>query len=329
MKVFEDAAKAERRKEREAKKEAKKKAKERAAARGNLEDGEEAENSDEEEDEEEAEAEEAEEEQSTFEIPADKLVFQGNAADRQAVLAHRKWVEVETARLSRARYVWEKERRKKQMEETATRNAGRLAREREEVGHEKKMDSFDRELARIAIRAQHLGLDRNLSRYWWGLASQRVDVFVETEEGRWGKFASLDDLTEFVQALDSGGVRERALVGEIRLPRRPDGVRASSGQPRRARKGLAGGIRGPLLYHPELHEARGDGGRQSEGRDREGRRRRPDAHLLPHRPRRLRRLGRPKRDRCPLLRRERPDLCSDGCAEPWGRTPAPGQGCRI
>merc|ERR1712078_323403 len=218
MKVFEDAAKAERRKEREAKKEAKKKAKERAAARGNLEDGEEAENS--------------EEEEPTFEIPADKLVFQGNAADRQAVLAHRKWVEVETARLSRARYVWEKERRKKQMEETAARNAGRLAREREEVGHEKKMDSFDRELARIAIRAQHLGLDRNLSRYWWGLASQRADVFVETEEGRWGKFASLDDLTEFVQALDSrSGPRIpparpfRARRGCPELARTPSGRR--------------------------------------------------------------------------------------------------------
>ena len=212
MKVFEDAAKAERRKEREAKQEAKKKAEERAAARGNIEDGEEADNSEEEEEEEEAEA---EEEQPTFEIPADKLVFQGNAADRQAVLAHRKWVEVETARLSRERHVWEKERRKKHMEETAARNADRLAREREEVGYEKKMDSFDRELARIAIRAQHLGLDRNLSRYWWGLASQRADVFVETEEGRWGKFASLDDLTEFVQALDSRGVRERALLGEF------------------------------------------------------------------------------------------------------------------
>ena len=163
----------------------------------------------------EAGAEEAEEEQPTFEIPADKLVFQGNAADRQAVLAHRKWVEVETARLSRERYVWEKERRKKQMEETAARNADRLAREREEMSYEKKMDSFDRELARIAIRAQHLGLDRNLSRYWWGLASQRADVFVETEEGRWGKFVSLDDLTEVVQALDSRGVRERALLGEF------------------------------------------------------------------------------------------------------------------
>jgi hypothetical protein len=214
MKVFEDAAKAERRKEREAKQEAKKKAEERAAARDNIEDGEEAEHSEEEE-EEEALAEEAEEEQPTFEIPADKLVFQGNAADRQAVLAHRKWVEVETARLSRERYVWEKERRKKQMEETAARNADRLAREREEVSYEKKMDSFDRELARIAIRAQHLGLDRNLSRYWWGLASQRADVFVETEEGRWGKFVSLDDLTEVVQALDSRGVRERALLGEF------------------------------------------------------------------------------------------------------------------
>jgi hypothetical protein len=216
MKVFEDAAKAERRKEREAKQEAKKKAEERAAARDNIEDGEEAEHSEEEEEEEEeALAEEAEEEQPTFEIPADKLVFQGNAADRQAVLAHRKWVEVETARLSRERYVWEKERRKKQMEETAARNADRLAREREEVSYEKKMDSFDRELARIAIRAQHLGLDRNLSRYWWGLASQRADVFVETEEGRWGKFVSLDDLTEVVQALDSRGVRERALLGEF------------------------------------------------------------------------------------------------------------------
>ena len=215
MKVFEDAAKAERRKEREAKMEAKKKAEERAAARDNIEDGEEAEHSEEEEEEEEAGAEEAEEEQPTFEIPADKLVFQGNAADRQAVLAHRKWVEVETARLSRERYVWEKERRKKQMEETAARNADRLAREREEVSYEKKMDSFDRELARIAIRAQHLGLDRNLSRYWWGLASQRADVFVETEEGRWGKFVSLDDLTEVVQALDSRGVRERALLGEF------------------------------------------------------------------------------------------------------------------
>jgi len=210
MKVFEDADKEKRRQEREAKREAKKKAAARAAAR----DGEDVENSEDEEEDDDDDVEE-EEEVPCFEIPADKLVFQGNAADRKEVLAHRKWVEVETARLNRERHQWEKDRRKKQMEEAAERNADRLAREREEVQYEKKMDSFDRELARIAIRAQHLGLDRNFNRYWWGLASQRADVFVETEEGRWGKFATLEDLAEFVQALDSRGVRERALLGEF------------------------------------------------------------------------------------------------------------------
>ena len=214
-KGWEEEAKEKRKTEREAARAAKKAAKEREAAGkkmraeegGGVAEGSEAGSESDEEDDEDAEP--------TFELPPGVLEFRGDPNDRKAVLKHKKFVESELARLSREKNAYMKEKAKREAAERKVLAEERRAREAEELAHEKDMEHFDKELAKVAVRSKPLGQDRHYSSYWWNLANQRGQVYVEDKEGKWSAITNLEDLAALFDAADHRGIRERELRGEL------------------------------------------------------------------------------------------------------------------
>lgn len=70
---------------------------------------------------------------------------------------------------------------------------------------------MERELEKYSLRRAPLGLDRHYRGYWWGLASQRGAVYVQSEDGQLVVLQTSEALDALMDTLDKRGVREVAL----------------------------------------------------------------------------------------------------------------------
>jgi len=170
-----------------------------------------------------------EDDEERFQIPEEKLEYQGDPMDRKAVLAHRKWVEAEKTRLSREYEVYIKEKHKRQREEQIRLKEEQKAIEEEESTHDRMQDALDRELDKRPIRLAPLGLDRNKVKYYWNMAGQKTAIYAQSPEtGDWKCFSDEKTLDDLLGSLDSRGKRESILLENMQ--RKQASIRSSFGK---------------------------------------------------------------------------------------------------
>lgn len=178
-------------------------------------------------------------EEERFQIPEEKLEFKGNENDRKAVLAHRRWIETEKARLQREYEAYNKEKQKKQREISAKLKEERKVLEAEALAHSKRQEVFDRELAKRPVRMNPMGMDRNKCKYYWNVAGQKAAVYAQNpDNGDWKCFSDETTFDRFLHTLDPRGKRELNLSRA--LYKQQSSIRSGFRQEREGGKGGKG-----------------------------------------------------------------------------------------
>jgi len=161
------------------------------------------------------EEEEEEDLDAKFALPEEFQKYTGSELDRSAFVKWKKNREEALRVLAEQRRLYEAEKLKQERERKRIEKAELMRGADGDAMRERKwqatLERYQAEDDMVRVRVRALGRDRSMSTYWFGVGGRTDAVYVQSFDGKWGKYDNLDQIDALNVALNVKGEREAAL----------------------------------------------------------------------------------------------------------------------
>jgi len=184
------------------------------------------------------EEEEEEDLDAKFALPEEFEKYTGSEMDRSGFLKWKKLREEAQRELAEQRRLYEAEKLKQERERKRIEKAELMKGANGEAMRERKwqatLQRYQAEDDMVRVRVRALGRDRSMATYWFGVGGRTDAVYVQSFDGKWGKYDSQDQIDALNVALNVKGEREAALKHS--LAKRADMIEDAFERIRKIRK---------------------------------------------------------------------------------------------
>ena len=161
------------------------------------------------------EEEEEEDLDAKFALQEEFQKYTGSELDRSAFVKWKKNREEALRVLAEQRRLYEAEKLKQERERKRIEKAELMRGADGDAMRERKwqatLERYQAEDDMVRVRVRALGRDRSMSTYWFGVGGRTDAVYVQSFDGKWGKYDNLDQIDALNVALNVKGEREAAL----------------------------------------------------------------------------------------------------------------------
>ena len=161
------------------------------------------------------EEEEEEDLDAKFALPEEFQKYTGSEMDRSGFLRWKKKREEAQRDLAEQRRAYEAEKLKQERERKRIEKAELMKGADGDAMRERKwqetLQRYQAEDDMVRVRVRPLGRDRSMATYWFGVGGRTDAVYVQSFDGKWGKYDNQDHIDALNVALNVKGEREAAL----------------------------------------------------------------------------------------------------------------------